>query len=159
MDRSTASPARLRTSRVGRWGWVAAGLVLTGCAQQVACTDIGCASQVVVDVTSLSSTLGSKPFQATLCVDGTCQMQAGTLSGNAPMITVVTQLGVNGGPTFAVDSAVPVTLTVVTRDGKTVTDAQGTITLHKVTPNGESCGPVCYQAALALSGTHLVETR
>jgi hypothetical protein len=159
METPTTSPSHRSRHRIGRWGWVAAALVLTGCAQQVACTTIGCASQVVVDVTSLTSVLGSKPFQATLCVDGTCQMQAGTLTGNAPMITVVTQLAVNGGPSFSADKPVPVTLTIVTRDGATVTDARGDITLHKVTPNGESCGPVCYQAALALSGTHLVETR
>ena len=159
MDASTATPDRRRTRHVGRWGSVAVGLVLTGCAQQIACTTVGCASQVVVDVTSLTSVLGSKPFQATLCVDGTCQMQAGTLTGSAPMITVVAQLGVNGGPSFSAGDSVPVTLTIVTRDGASVTDAKGDITLHKVTPNGESCGPVCYQAALALSGTHLVETR
>ena len=154
LGRATTARGRLR-----RWGWVAAGLVLTGCAQQVACTTLGCASQVVVDVTSLSGLVGDKPFQATLCVDGTCQMQAGTLTGKAPMITVVTQLGVNGGPSFAVESAVPVTLTIVTRDGKEVTSAKADVTLHRSAPNGESCGPVCYQSTLTLSGTHLVETR
>ena len=156
MTFTAAPPARKRRRALG---WVAVVLALSGFAQQVACTTIGCASQVVVDVTSLTGILASKPFQATLCVDGTCQMQAGTLTGSAPMITVVTQLAVNGGPTFAPDAPVPVTLTVVTRDGKTVTDAQGTVTLRKVTPNGESCGPVCYQSTLTLSGTHLVETR
>ena len=85
---------------------LAVGLVavaLSGCAQQeqAACQTSGCVSQVVVDIHQLAGVVQDRPFQATLCVAGTCQMQAGTLTGTRPMLTVVTQLAVNGAPTFS----------------------------------------------------------
>jgi hypothetical protein len=147
----------LARSRWGRPVAFAAILLLTGCAQQVACTTVGCSSQVVVDVHALAGRIGSKPFQAVLCVQGDCQMQAGTIAGGTAMLTVVKQIGVNGGPTFDPTKPVPVTLRVTTRDGAVVTDAAGTATLHPVRPNGPSCGPVCYQATLTLSGSSLAE--
>jgi len=150
-------PSALTASRWGRALWILGIVTVTGCAQQVACTTIGCSSQVVVDVHSLSGRIGDKPFQATLCVAGDCQMQAGQLSGSDAMITVVKQLGVNGGPSFDPAKPVSVSLRVLTRDGTTVADAKGSVTLRPVSPNGEKCGPVCYQASMALSGTSLVE--
>jgi len=141
----------------GRWAWVAAALAVTACSQQVACTTIGCTSQVVVDIHALSGKIADKPFQTVLCVQGDCQMQAGTISGSSAMLTVVKQIGVNGGPTFDPTKPVPVTLTVTTRDGTNVVDAKGSATLHKLTPNGEACGPVCFQATLQLSGSTLAE--
>jgi len=143
--------------RIGRWAWVAAAMAVTACSQQVACTAIGCSSQVVVDIHTLSGKIADKPFQAVLCVRGDCQMQAGTISGSSAMLTVVKQIGVNGGPTFDPTEPVPLTLTVTTRDGTKVVDAKGSAALHKVTPNGEACGPVCYQTTLVLSGSTLAE--
>ena len=150
-------PSALAASPWGRALWLLGVVTLTGCAQQVACTTIGCSSQVVVDVHALSGRIGDKPFQATLCVGDDCQMQAGQLSGNAAMITVVKQFGVNGGPSFDPTKPVAVTLRVLTRDGATVADAKGSVTLHPVAPNGQACGPICYQAAMSLSGASLVE--
>ena len=152
-------PSTSTTSRWGRALWILGIITVTGCAQQVACTTVGCSSQVVVDVHTLSGRIGEKPFQATLCVADDCQMQAGQLSGSDAMITVVKQLGVNGGPSFDPSKPVDVTLRVLTRDGATVADAKGTVKLHAVTPNGEKCGPVCYQVSMALSGTSLVEVK
>jgi len=147
-----------------RHAWVAVitGLgmaALLGCSQQqpLTCGTAGCTSQVVVDIHQLAGVVQERPFQATLCVAGTCQMQAGTLSGPGPMLTVVTQLAVNGAPTFE-PHKVPVSLTVVLRDGTQVVDAATTIDLSEVRPNGAACQPVCRSKSLALVNGKLVDS-
>ena len=132
---------------------------LPGCAQQQqpTCGTAGCTSQVVVDIHQLAGVVQERPFQATLCVAGTCQMQAGSLTGTSPMLTVVTQLAVNGAPTFSPEK-VPVSLTVVLRDGTQVLDTKTTVDLREVRPNGTGCRPVCMSKSLSLMNGQLVDS-
>ena len=151
----------MRPRRIAAFA-VAAGVAagpLCGCAQpqQAACQTGGCVSQVVVDIHQLAGVVQDRPFQATLCVSGTCQMQAGSLTGTSPMLTVVTQLAVNGAPTFSPEK-VPVSLTVVLRDGTQVLDTKTTVDLREVRPNGTGCRPVCMSKSLSLMNGQLVDS-
>ena len=70
---------------------------------------------------------------------------------------MVTQLAVNGAPTFSPEK-VPVSLTVVLRDGTQVLDTKATVDLREGRPNGAGCGPVCMSKSLTLANGHLVDS-
>ena len=134
---------------------VVAGLVplLAACTQPLACTAIGCVSQVSVDVSSAAALAAPLPLSATLCVDGRCQTSSLTLGeSGVPAVATAELPTMTASPT---DPNVHVTLTL-TSAGSTLVRARTTTALGKVAPNGEQCGPICWQSSLVLVGDQMV---
>lgn len=101
-----------------------------------ACTEIGCASGLFVD---LSGVTQAEPAakRVRLCLESKCQ----TFKPGDPL-AMVTELQIGkAGP-------VKVSMTVMGAGGKILHREQTTQTLKRVQPNGKSCKPVCFQVSL-----------
>jgi hypothetical protein len=105
---------------------------------------------VSVDLSTVGSTFGSVPVDATLCVNGDCQTTKVVLT-NSQISRVVSHAMPSESPA---EPTVSVTVKLE-RDGKLLVESTADATLTKLTPNGERCGPICYSSMLRLDGGQL----
>ena len=160
--REAASNARLEVVDVTRGkrqmhrrvALVALGLgpALTACGAPLICTTVGCQSSVSVDIASLAAKARPLSAIATLCASGVCQTQTVTFIADASDTTLVQTLPAD--PSRTAGSRVPVTLRV-TQGTEVLVDTSTTATLAQFAPNGTTCGPICYDAHLVLTGDAL----
>jgi hypothetical protein len=148
----------LATRRVHGWRRLAIAIglapALAACSSStLSCTLIGCESVVTVDVVSLAPAARPLSAMAELCVAGQCQSQRVTFVTDAGDTVIAQVLSATPAPTAG--TTVPITLTV-TQNGTVLLDTSTTAMLREVAPNGTECGPVCYTAALVVTGGALV---
>jgi hypothetical protein len=117
---------------------VAAALIVSGCGQS--CTAVGCVSGLTVRVPRMID--GTPIASVRLCADGRCATQQLTAQqqGQAPSASIVTPHAVS----------VNASVTVYGANRKFLLMASDRLKLHKNAPNGVSCGPICYYAAVTL---------
>jgi hypothetical protein len=145
-----------RRTRHTRWrvAVIALGLgpALTACGASVNCTAVGCVSVVSVDIASLATRARPLGATATLCAARACQTQKVTFIADANDTMLVQTLPADPVPTAG--TSVPVTLRV-TQGTNVLLDTSTTATLTQYAPNGTTCGPICYNAHLVLTGDTL----
>jgi hypothetical protein len=129
-------------------------LALTACTTAGTCTSAGCISGLQVTVRGFTLTPGV-PAQLHVCLENVCR---DTLAGQDPAVIQVDLPGRQQTPDAGADRELNATVRVTTA-GRTLLDARRKVTLAKVTPNGERCGPVCYYVALTASPTGLAVDR
>ena len=143
-------------TRQRRWqvAVIALGLgpALTACGASLNCTAVGCVSVVSVDIASLAAKARPLSATATFCAAGACQTQKVTFIADANDTTLVQTLPTDPAP--AAETNVPVTLRV-TQGTSLLLDTSTTATLVQYAPNGTTCGPICYDAHLVLTGDTL----
>jgi hypothetical protein len=114
---------------------------LAGCVQQPrACTEIGAANGVAVEVVGL---VRSEQLDVEVCLDGQCV--AAPMFADGPPETFVELPGV--------DSVAERTyrVTVRTPEGTVVVPSQEVVVAaSRVQPNGEGCPPTAYQARISV---------
>jgi hypothetical protein len=122
-------------------GVLGPSLVLVACASQsVVCTEIGCDSGVSVTVEGFragpADTIKVHACLGSVCRDRTVAEEPSVVFIDAPesgtVSTVVVSVEVKQGSDVLVRG-------------------RRELTLHKIAPNGERCGPVCYVGFLAIS--------
>jgi hypothetical protein len=109
-----------------------------------ACTLIGCASSVGVDLSELATTYGRKAVDVTLCVDAVCRSGSVDLAKSHEFASLQ--------PQAAATRADPVVHVRVEGGGRVLVDAGTTAHLASSSPNGEGCAPVCYQGTVTVHG-------
>jgi hypothetical protein len=123
-------------------------LLLAGCS--MSCTMVGCGSEVVVDIDALTAAYRGDPLQSTLCLDDVCRTAA------------IDPRSVNLFATVPDDHEEGQSIRVhlsVTSGSRTLVDSTIEVVPAKVAPNGEKCGPICWQAGLSVEDGRLVESR
>ncbi|MDA8366998.1 MAG: hypothetical protein M0Z62_08585 [Actinomycetota bacterium] len=78
----------------------------------------------------------------TLCVDNHCSTEH---PGATPLGVATARMPTTGA------EKVRVSIRIVGPDGSLVASDATTVQLHKNQPNGQFCGPTCYQALLVLN--------
>ena len=113
-----------------------AAFVSGGCSDNGVCTDIGCENAVdVALVNQVDPVPGATRVR--VCAEGQCErIRLGRRAGDASL--PVEDPG---------ERDVELELTVVGRNGQTLTRDTQTVTLEKNQPNGPDCDPTCYSAA------------
>lgn len=139
------------TSQGARWrGWsvvaaaAAAALLLAGCSK--GCTAVGCGSTVSLDPAGIGAEVGAEPLSVRWCVNGSCT----DFDGRPGEIVL------NGPVPGEAETSVAQVSILVERDGAVLIDDERTIALTRTMPNGPECDPVCWNAALTVSGGRLV---
>lgn len=123
-------------------------LALGACASQpVMCTEIGCTSGVSVTVEGFRARTGDG-VDVHACLGTVCRDRA---VSDEPAVVFI------DADRSAQVSTVVVSVQV-SRVGTTVVDVRREVTLHKIAPNGDRCGPVCYVAFVAVSPDGLRQT-
>lgn len=109
-------------------------VLLVSCGDEpTACTQIGCTSGVSVTVEGFGAT-ADNGVVVRACLDSECRSRTVTEE------PAVVPLEINRAASESV-----VTLSVrVSRGDTTLVEAQDEVTLHKISPNGDKCGPICY---------------
>jgi len=133
-----------RSTRVG--ATVLAGLALAGCASQV-CTTIGCQSSVSIDVSAVQGLGSSQAGRIKVCVDGHDNCVLALAPKGQSVVEAVFPAGTIPAPGTSFDNPVAITVAVM-NPGETLVDGSVDAMFTKLAPNGESCGPVCYTAAV-----------
>ncbi|MFO0755793.1 MAG: hypothetical protein U0359_04850 [Byssovorax sp.] len=134
-----------------------------------ACTEIGCADQLSVNLGPIGNKFASKlPITISTCIDSkgcegfvvevsggalTCRPDGGETLGSCSIddkgnVTVSPGIAA-GGALDTGDHQVSVTLE--DKDGMQVGTASGTATLTESRPNGQGCEPVCVQGSVTLA--------
>jgi hypothetical protein len=136
--------ARMRARR-SLW-WLVVPAMLASCGSEpLACTEIGCTSGVSVTVEGFQLT-AEDGVDVRACLDSVCRSRTVTEE------PAVVPLEVDRS---ASETTVMVTVQV-SRDGNILMDARKKVTLHKISPNGDQCGPICYVSFVVVnpSGLH-----
>ena len=124
----------------------ACAVLLAACSTQ-ACNAMGCSSELVVDVRDVSTKFGPRPVTVTACVDGVCQSQTVSLAGSGGGFFVSGTLI----PADASQESPPLRVSVrVVRAGVGLVEGSTTAAVTRFAPNGEACGPICFQARVRL---------
>lgn len=146
----------IRRTRHRRWrvAVIALGLgpALAACGASVSCTAVGCVSVVSVDIASLATKARPSSATVTFCAAAACETQRVTFIADAHDTTLVQTMPTDPVPTAGTN--VPVTLRV-TQGTSVLLDTSTTATLTQYAPNGTTCGPICYNAHLVLTGQTL----
>ena len=132
-----------------RWAVLAGAMALvTGCASNIACSAVGCASGLSVYA---PHTVHQQPVRwMKVCVAGSCQTddlnsrQGGPYrDGSAPAAA------------FRVKRTAQVTVILESADHIKLMAAGGSVRFRRVAPNGVKCGPVCYIASVEIGRAHV----
>ncbi|MFN8168805.1 MAG: hypothetical protein U0S36_08480 [Candidatus Nanopelagicales bacterium] len=123
-------------------------LLLAGCS--MSCTMVGCGSEVVVDIDALTAAYRGDPLQSTLCLDDVCRTAA-IDPRSVNLFATVPDDHEEGQP-------IRVRLSI-TSGSRTLVDSSLDVVPAKIAPNGEKCGPICWQSGLSVEDGRLVESR
>ncbi len=120
-------------------------LALAACASTpVSCTQIGCSSGISVTVEGFHVS-PTDAVDVHACLGSVCHDRAVT---DEPAVVFI-----ESDADAQVASAIATVR--VTRAGATLVQVRREFTLHKIVPNGEQCGPVCFVAFAVVSPTGL----
>jgi hypothetical protein len=133
-----------RPERRARWAVLAGAMALvTGCASDIACSAVGCASGLSV---SAPHTVHQQPVRwMKVCVAGLCQTDDLNARHGAPYGD-----GSVPAAAFRAERTARVTVALESADHTTLMAAGGSVRFRQVAPNGVKCGPVCYIASVAV---------
>ncbi len=133
-----------RSRRVG--ATLLTAFALAGCASQ-ACTTIGCQSSVSVDVSAVQGLGSSQAGRVKVCVGSTDNCVLALAPKGQSVVQAVFAAGTIPAAGTAIDKPVTITVSVM-NPGQALVDGSVDATFTKLAPNGETCGPVCYTAAV-----------
>jgi hypothetical protein len=112
---------------------------MTGaCNSSMTCTDAGASDVVRVDLRAIAFSKLAAPFQAELCLEGTCRPRQPDVGGQAFFA---------GGEDFLEARTTAAEVRVYSA-GRTIRTAAGQLMPKEFAPNGVECGPVVSQAAI-----------
>jgi hypothetical protein len=141
-------PAVGSWARFRRWRLLAVPFVsvlLVSCGGELtACTQIGCTSGVSVTVEGFRATTDNG-IVVRACLDSECRSRTVTEE------PAVVPLEVD---TISSESTVTVSVRVSRGDAEIV-ESSNEITLHKISPNGDQCGPICYVSFVVVNPSGL----
>lgn len=144
------------------------GYAVSGCNVNMGCTEVGCADAARVSLTGIvDKYAASLPLTIKLCVDGgSCITAALTKENGVPTCTVSSGVSPSGcaiTPSGAIDIDVgldskaaaktAVTLSALVTDGTSAKlfEADKSVTLASVEPNGPNCEPTCHQGSVSFT--------
>ncbi|MEU3606775.1 hypothetical protein AB0E83_15205 [Streptomyces sp. NPDC035033] len=141
--RRSGRPGRSRCTAAAVAVTSAVALLTAGCqmSQGPNCTLIGAESGVTVLWRPADFPAGARHR---LCADGECR-ERGAPPAADPRAFLDVPLPEESGPR---EVGVRFTVTDPAAGGRVVHDRSARVTLRKVTPNGEACGPTAWQAAV-----------
>jgi hypothetical protein len=120
---------------------LAVSALLASCGgEPIPCTQIGCTSGVSVTVEGFGVTVDDG-VAVRACLDSECRSR--TITEEPAVIPLEVD---------RTASESTVTLSVrVSRGDEVLVEADEEVTLHKISPNGDQCGPICYVSFVVLS--------
>ena len=132
--------------RKARWAVLAGALALvTGCASNIACSAVGCASGLSVSGPHFVHRQRVKWVK--ICIESSCQTSGAAVNGGGTGFLGMNSVR-NPGPHGPGTAQVSITLETAGR--AQLLAAQASVRFRKTAPNGVKCGPVCYQARVAI---------
>ena len=140
-----------RTTRVVRhWRAVAVAVTLglvSGCAG-VGCGAVGCAPSVRLDPTGFPESTGKLPTDFRLCVGQTCSQARWTVANPNGILMDLPE----------VQSEAPITVTIRAKvQGHQARRQTLLVTPRRNAPNGERCGPICYESTIVYRDGEFVQ--
>jgi len=133
--------------RKARWAVLAGALALvTGCASNIACSAVGCASGLSVSGPHFVHRQRVKWVK--ICIESSCQTRGATVANGGGTGFLGMSSAGNLGP-HAPEMA-QVSITLETAGRAQLLAAQASVRFRKTAPNGVKCGPVCYQAQVTV---------
>ena len=121
-------------------GVIVACVTLVSCAGGD-CTNIGAPSTITVDLTGAVAGLGG-PVRARLCVGDVCRSRWRSDAARLDWLDV-------DDPVIADEGPVDVSLVIESGTGEVAFEADTTVALRRMQPNGPDCDPTKYAAVLA----------
>lgn len=129
---------------------VAAIVVLTSCGSGMICTTATCASGLIAYAPA--SIGGHQVTRAKICLDGSCRTVPASPDGHRIVLAAASVATTS----LRSHSHVTVSITLESAGQTSLLTAHGLARLHRIAPNGVRCGPVCYQAGVAVHSSGIL---